>query len=145
MKKNNKRGFTLAELLIVVAIIGVLTAIAIPVFTAQLNNSKYATDLANARSIYAEMTADYLANSGTKNTITGIENVTKGTEKEITTDVNGAKNTYKFSGVVGIKFTKGTTDTTPKVEVDAFNGNKAVTLGGSASGMTEASSDPTNS
>lgn len=33
MNKTNKKGFTLAELLIVVAIIAVLVAIAIPVFT----------------------------------------------------------------------------------------------------------------
>ena len=31
MKKNNNKGFTLAELLIVVAIIAVLVAIAIPI------------------------------------------------------------------------------------------------------------------
>ena len=56
------KGFTLAELLIVVAIIAVLVAVAIPVFTAQLNKAKFATDLANARSLYAAMTADFLAN-----------------------------------------------------------------------------------
>ena len=54
MKKNNNKGFTLAELLIVVAIIAVLTAIAIPVFTAQLERSREATDAANLRSAYAE-------------------------------------------------------------------------------------------
>ena len=54
MKKNNKKGFTLAELLIVVAIIAVLTAIAIPVFTAQLEKARQGTDLANLRSAYAE-------------------------------------------------------------------------------------------
>ena len=57
MKKNNKKGFTLAELLIVVAIIAVLTAIAIPVFTSQLEKSREATDAANLRSAYAEAMA----------------------------------------------------------------------------------------
>ena len=64
MKKNNK-GFTLAELLIVVAIIAVLVAIAIPVFTAQLEKSREATDLANVRSGYAQMMVEYLGWDGT--------------------------------------------------------------------------------
>ena len=59
MKKNNK-GFTLAELLIVVAIIAVLVAIAIPVFTSQLEKSREATDLANVRSAYASVVVQYL-------------------------------------------------------------------------------------
>ena len=57
MKKMNKKGFTLAELLIVVAIIAVLVAIAIPIFGAQLEKSREATDLANLRSKYAELVA----------------------------------------------------------------------------------------
>ena len=71
-KKLNKKGFTLAELLIVVAIIGVLVAIAIPVFTAQLEKSREATDLANVRSAYAEMMTQYLTWDGTS-TIADIE------------------------------------------------------------------------
>ena len=59
-KKNNKKGFTLAELLIVVAIIAVLVAIAIPIFSAQLEKSKEATDIANVRAAYAEVVANYL-------------------------------------------------------------------------------------
>lgn len=51
--REEKGGFTLAELLIVVAIVGVLVAIAIPVFTAQLDKANAATDEANARSGYA--------------------------------------------------------------------------------------------
>lgn len=57
MKKMNKKGFTMAELLIVVAIIAVLVAIAIPIFTAQLEKSREATDAANIRAAYAEVVA----------------------------------------------------------------------------------------
>ena len=57
MKKNNNKGFTLMEMLIVVAIIAVLVAIAIPVFTNQLEKAREATDAANIRSAYAEVMA----------------------------------------------------------------------------------------
>ena len=60
MEKKTKSGFTLAELLIVVAIIAVLVAIAIPVFTSQLEKSKKAVDEANIRSAYSEAMATYL-------------------------------------------------------------------------------------
>jgi type IV pilus assembly protein PilA len=60
LKKVNRKGFTLAELLIVVAIIGVLVAISIPIFTAQLEKSREATDVANIRSAYAEIMTDIL-------------------------------------------------------------------------------------
>ena len=39
MWTKNKKCFTLAELLIVVAIIGVLVAISIPIFSSQLEKS----------------------------------------------------------------------------------------------------------
>ena len=58
--KQNRKGFTLAELLIVVAIIAVLVAVAIPVFTSQLEKSREATDIANVRSAYAEVVTHYL-------------------------------------------------------------------------------------
>lgn len=58
--RNNKKGFTLAELLIVVAIIAVLVAIAIPIFSSQLERSREATDMANIRSLYAQLSADVL-------------------------------------------------------------------------------------
>lgn len=65
MKKNTK-GFTLAEVLIVVAIIAVLVAISIPIFTTQLHKSRVATDWANVRAYFGEIQADYMT-SGEKN------------------------------------------------------------------------------
>ena len=62
MKKTNKKGFTLAELLVVVAIIAVLVAIAIPIFTSQLEKAREATDAANLRAAYAEVVSSELTN-----------------------------------------------------------------------------------
>ena len=52
-KFTNKKGFTLMEMLIVVAIIAILVAIAIPTFSSSLAKANAATDLANIRSGYA--------------------------------------------------------------------------------------------
>lgn len=60
MRKQGKAGFTMAELLIVVAVIAVLVAIAIPVFSAQLEKSRRAVDLSNSRDVYAALSAGYL-------------------------------------------------------------------------------------
>lgn len=61
--RKNEKGFTLAELLIVVAIIGVLVAISIPIFTAQLEKSRDAVTMANVRAAYAEASAAKLTAS----------------------------------------------------------------------------------
>lgn len=63
--KKTKKGFTLAELLVVVAIIAVLVAIAIPIFTSQLEKAREATDAANIRAAYAEVVSSELTNGTT--------------------------------------------------------------------------------
>ena len=60
-RKTRGKGFTLAELLIVVAIIAVLVAISIPIFTSQLHKARVATDWANLRAYYAEIQADFIS------------------------------------------------------------------------------------
>lgn len=61
--RKNEKGFTLAELLIVVAIIGVLVAISIPIFTSQLEKSRDAVTLSNLRAAYAQAQTAYLTES----------------------------------------------------------------------------------
>ena len=52
-KMNENKGFTLAELLIVVAVIAVLVAVAIPTFADQLEKARQAVDVSNLRGAYA--------------------------------------------------------------------------------------------
>ena len=87
-KKINKKGFTLAELLIVVAIIGVLVAISIPIFTAQLEKARDATTVANLRSAYAEASALMVSEPTSTNAKSG------NAEKD------GAANVVKVTNVV---------------------------------------------
>ena len=59
MKYRSKNGFTLAELLIVVAIIAVLVAVSIPIFNGQLEKARRAVDMQNARIIKSALTNAY--------------------------------------------------------------------------------------
>lgn len=103
-KERDEQGFTLAELLIVVAIIAVLIAIAIPVFTTQLERSREATDLSNVRSAYAEAVAEYLsmgANTETSATASAQQKQPDWQMGEsnavLKTRVNGKEGTVSFS------------------------------------------------
>ena len=60
-KMKNKKGFTLMEMLIVVAIMVVLVAVAVPTFTSQINRANEAADDANIRAAKAVAATTYLA------------------------------------------------------------------------------------
>lgn len=53
-KLKRKSGFTLIEMLIVVAIIAILVAVSIPLMTSALDNAREQTDAANLRAAKAE-------------------------------------------------------------------------------------------
>jgi type IV pilus assembly protein PilA len=66
MKKNlkKKKGFTLIELIIVVAILGILALIAIPRFGNAQKNAKIKSDISNAK-IIADAVTWVIADGGT--------------------------------------------------------------------------------
>lgn len=59
--RTNKKGFTLAELLVVLAIVAILVAIAIPAFSVAQQNAQNAVYEANARSAHAEAMVNYMS------------------------------------------------------------------------------------
>ena len=83
LQQRRKKGFTLAELLIVVTILAVLTAIAVPLFVSALNNAEERVGEANCRAIrglaiseiLSNVSADQLINSA--NTFWGYGEVQK--------------------------------------------------------------------
>ena len=62
--KNNKKGFTLIELMIVVAIIGILAAIAIPKFADLINKSKEGATKGSLSSVRSAIQVYYGDNEG---------------------------------------------------------------------------------
>ncbi len=61
MNKMNKKGFTLIEMLVVIAIIAVLVAIIIPVISAATEKAKESSDAANIRAGIAQVSAEGLS------------------------------------------------------------------------------------
>ncbi len=58
-RKNNQKGFTLIELMIVIAIIGILAAIAIPQFSAYRAKGYNAGALTDVRNLKTDLDAYY--------------------------------------------------------------------------------------
>jgi type IV pilus assembly protein PilA len=64
LRKNNKKGFTLVELMVVVAIIGILVAIAVPIYNASQDRAKANACKANLRTINGAISMYQANNDG---------------------------------------------------------------------------------
>lgn len=73
MKKKMQKGFSLVELMVVIAIIAILAAVAIPMYSNYTTRAKIGTELAKIGGTKADI-ADQIAQKGLRagNTITGI-------------------------------------------------------------------------
>jgi type IV pilus assembly protein PilA len=98
MRMRNKKGFTLIELMIVVAIIGILAAIAIPNFLKFQAKSKQSEAKTNLKAIYTAETGYY----GENNTYNALNHVNW-------QPVGTARYTYSVGSDNGVANPPGTT------------------------------------
>lgn len=61
MKKNNKKGFTIVELVIVIAVIAILAAVLIPTFSGVVEKAKQNAALQEAKNAYTAIVATDVA------------------------------------------------------------------------------------
>ena len=74
MKKNNKKGFTIVELVIVIAVIAILAGVLIPTFSGIVKKAQLSAAAQEATNVYKEAYGLALANDGM---ILGTDGTTK--------------------------------------------------------------------
>lgn len=91
-KLSKNGGFTLVEMLIVVAIIAILVAVSIPLVGSALENARKATDASNERSFKAALVSGYILNQA---------GMSDDTIKVDATNDDGTTNRYAYDAANG--------------------------------------------
>lgn len=97
MKNTKKRGFTIVELVIVIAVIAILASVLIPTFSGVVTKAKEAAELESARNAYTQALADHATETGACNHVVG--------GWAVTFDGNGVPTVTKGSGESVITYT----------------------------------------
>ncbi|MCI5164579.1 MAG: prepilin-type N-terminal cleavage/methylation domain-containing protein [Candidatus Electrothrix sp. GM3_4] len=125
----NEKGFTLIELMIVIAIIGILAAVAIPNFI-EYKNKSYCTATVNDVGAIGGALADYFSNPANTTASTGYILGANGTRPSITVGTNmagDASNTLLLSasttpGISGMTEAAGAIRVGPNYAIYAVEG-----------------------
>ncbi len=143
---KSKKGFTLVELMIVVVIMAILVAVAVPIYSAVTKNARTKTCKANKREIVSQVN-NYLMGSvdGKQHTNAGAFSITSDQNKGTVTGASGSGyeqstieglfqtlpfcpsgNTYKVTITAPDAGTSTDADTTAKVEVEDVTATNAL-------------------
>ena len=122
----NKKGFTLIEMLVVIAIIAVLVAIIVPAVGSATMKASAATNAANLRSAAASITIDYANGTAKADASTGVVSnftITPPTEKANANDgiTGGTFSAKLVNGQIVVAF--GTDGTIANYSSVAETGN----------------------
>ena len=125
--KNNKSGFTLLEIIIVIIIVGVLASLALPRFFSTVEFSKSTEALASLSVVRGAVERCYLGQAGTyvNCLITNLDVEDPGSSP-------GARFTYSM----GSQSATGYTIRATRRSIDGGDGSSMITLTQSATGVT---------
>lgn len=129
--RNNKSGFTLLEVIIVIIIVGVLASLALPRFFSTVEFSKSSEALSNMGVVRQAIERCYLSSSGT---YVGCTMTTLDTDDPSTAP--GTRFTYSISGATASAYTIQAT----RLTVDGGDGTSWIRLIQTVGGVTRTGS-----